>query len=137
MYRYVLTTCLMAFCAAASANTCPSKLIQSHDGHWVSTEAPGWHTSEALPHNVSIQTQDFGGAIYSPTQHRIACVYRNSKGFWTSLVSNTHRGLQIDRHALDDNGKHAAWRWDSQGKDYMCGKPTVKSASGCPFTVNK
>lgn len=137
MIRLCLATACLAMTITASATTsCPTDLTQSHDGHWVSTDAPGWHSSRALPHNVTINTKDFGGAIFVPSQHRIACVYRNSKGFWTSLISNTHRGIQINRHVLDDSGKKAAWRWDSQGKDFMCGRPTVKSANKCTFTVN-
>lgn len=136
MTKALIAIGLIAASFATYGDTCPTQLIQTHDGHWVSPNAPGWRTSTALPHQIKLNTRDFGGALYAPKQHRLACVYRSSNGLWVPLVSNQHHGIQINRHIKDKHQKKAAWKWNSLTKDFTCGRPTVTSPESCQFTVN-
>ena len=137
MFKKLLTAFpALAFCSIAIANTCPTHIIKEYNGFWVSKEAPGWKSSEQTGSNVTINTHDFGGAIYSPNQKRLACVYRSSAGFWVAFVSHVHKGFQIDRHALDDARQHHAWSWDKKHHDFACGRPNVVNLKHCQFTLN-
>lgn len=127
----------LTFCAhSALALHCPTKLGKEHDGYWVSAQAPGWRSAIQTDNKTTVNTADFGGAIFVPSQHRLACVYRTSKGYWITLISHTHKHIQIDRHQRDDSGEYAAWRWDEQTKDFSCGRPYVKSYQSCTYTIS-
>ena len=127
---------LCCFSVLALADSCPTQLIKNHEGFWVSQQAPGWKSSEHTSQNTIINTNDFGGALYSPKDKRVACVFRTSQGYWVALVSHVHKGLQIDRHMLDDAHQHRAWKWDPKHKDFVCGRPTVSKVKNCKFTIN-
>jgi hypothetical protein len=137
MNKTTLTALSLAvFSTITLADTCPTQLHKEYDGHWVSNQAPGWKSSETTGSNNTINTRDFGGAIYDPTQKRMACVYRSNKGFWIALVSHTHKGFQINKHALDDARTARAWRFNKKHNDYSCGRPTVIKIKNCEFTIN-
>lgn len=137
MYKKALAVfSLAAITTLAVGNTCPTHFYKEHDGFWVSQEAPGWKSSEQSGTNVTINTKDFGGAVYAPNQRRLACVYRSSVGYWVAFVSHVHKGFQVNRHALDDARKHHAWTWDAKHKDFSCGRPNVTSIKNCKFTLN-
>jgi len=127
---------LLAFSTLISANTCPTQLVKEYNGFWISQEQPGWKSSEQTGVNTTVNTKDFGGAVYSPSQKRIACVYRTSRGYWIAMVSHTHKGFQINKHALDDARKHYSWKWDPKNKDYSCGRPSVIRPKNCEFTLS-
>jgi hypothetical protein len=127
---------LIAISSIAFANSCPTQLHREYDGHWVSKQSPGWKSAEITPAGVTINTKDFGGAVYSPKQKRIACVYRSSKGFWVAMISHTHKGFQVNKHALDDARTATAWQWDHNHKDFNCGRPTVTKGKNCQFSLH-
>lgn len=134
--KVVMTLALSIVVITGFGDTCPTQLHQEYDGHWVSTQAPGWKTAGTTGLHTLINTNDFGGAVYSPTQKRLACVYRRSDGFWIALISHTHKGFQIDKHALDDARSATAWHFDKKHHDYTCGRPTVTKIKNCLFSVN-
>lgn len=137
MYKKALAAFLfISFTTVATADTCPTQFYKEYDGFWVSKQAPGWKSSEQTGSNVTINTKDFGGAVYAPTQKRLACVYRSSAGYWVAFVSHVHKGFQLDRHALDEVRKHHAWNWNNKHQDFSCGRPNVNSVKDCPFTLN-
>ena len=138
MYKKALAALsLISLTTLAAASTCPTRLHKEYNGFWVSKQAPGWKSSEQTGTNVTINTGDFGGAVYSPSQKRLACVYRSSAGYWVAFVSHVHKGFQLNRHTLDDARKHQAWTWDKKHQDFSCGRPNVTTIKHCKFTLNR
>lgn len=130
--RFYLLTLLPAF---AMADYCPAQLIQDHQGYWVSQEAPGWKSASPTPVGVTVNTNDFGGAHFSPKQQRMACVYRQSHGGWIALVSHKSRFLRIDRHARNPKNDTLAWEKDPKHQDFTC-SPHNYNRQGCPFEID-
>ena len=125
----------LLFTTVSFAETCPTHFTQEYDGRWVSYQAPGWRSAKATNYHTTLAASDFGGAIYAPKQKRLACVYRSSKGYWVAMISHVHKGIQIDRHALDE-ARHVAWRWDPNMRDFSCSRPYVTSTTECKFSIN-
>lgn len=117
------------------SSTCPIELKRGQDGYWYSDEKPGWKSHKTTPDDVTVSPNDFGGVVYSPQRHRLACVYKASDGKWLALVSNAHHGVVIDKKATDDLGTNSAWVFSKKHRDYACGHPTVKNIKGCPFEL--
>ena len=134
--KYVVLLVVALFPVVLLANNCPTHLTKSHDGSWVSDEAPGWQSAELTGPETKINVKDFGGAVYSPTKKRLACVYRTNQGYYIAMVSHIHKGFQINPHKRGRAGKLAAWQWDNTHHDFTCGKPDVLSAAKCEFTIN-
>ena len=118
------------------ANTCPTELKRDHEGYWYSDEKPGWKAHKKTPDGVTIKVADFGGVVYSPQRHRMACVYKASDGKWVALVSSPHNGILINKKATNDPGNGPAWEFSKQHKDYACGHPTVTDIKGCEFQLS-
>lgn len=114
--------------------TCPTSFKQESDGFWYSQEKPGWKSHKSTSPGITIKTTDFGGVVYSPSRHRLACVYKASDNQWIALVSSMHEGIMIDKQVKDEKGNGLAWRYSEKHKDYACGKPLVSNIDGCPFT---
>lgn len=132
----VSTLALISICSMAFAHSCPTQLIREYDGHWVSHQAPGWKSAQRTPPGTSINTKDFGGAVFSPSQKRIACVYRATNGYWVTLISHTHKGFQVNQHQLNDAHNATAWQWNRDHQDFNCGKPAVAKRKNCQFYIN-
>lgn len=132
-----ICTGLLFFVSLSSfAATCPTELKHdSANNTWYSTASPGWRSHRTTTPDVKLDPKNFGGAVYSPARQRIACVYKSSEGRWIALVSNRHEGFRIDKQAVDESGKRAAWQYNKQHDDFACGLPSVTKVSGCPFTL--
>lgn len=132
--------CAISFCASIAINhavlayTCPTNLKQNSEGYWYSQEKPGWKSHKPTDRDVTISATDFGGVVYSPTRHRLACVYKASDGKWVALVSAVHKNIVIDKQIKDSANNSAAWKFNQQYKDFACGQPSVTNIEGCPFT---
>ena len=126
---------LFGFVNVAIADTCPTKLARDSNGYWYSDSKPGWKSHKPMPEGVTLKAVNFGGVVYSPERHRIACVYKASNGKWVALVSNVHHGILIDKKAMDDSGEKPAWQFSKKHKDYACGQPNVTRIQGCPFEL--
>lgn len=129
--------CSIALSSTALANTCPIELKRNHNGYWYSDTKPGWKSHRTTKVGVTLSADNFGGIVYSPKRHRMACVYKASNGKWIALVSNLHRGIVIDKSTMDNSGKKAAWKYSIKHKDYACGQPSVTKISKCSFQLEK
>ncbi len=130
--RTLAATTLTLFASTYTfADTCPTQLIKEHDGHWVSHQKPGWRSSEKTEHGTQINVKDFGGALYSPKEKRLVCVYRSTQGFWIAMISNTPDSVQIQ-----NNMHHHAWHWDKKHHDYTCGRPNIIDPRNCQFKLH-
>jgi hypothetical protein len=116
--------------SSAWAATCPTELMQQHQGYWLSHQQPGWKSNSPTEHNISVNSEQFTGVVYSPKRQRLACVYRTSDGKFLALISNKHRTIKINTGA-----EQAVWHYHKDKKDYSCGKPGVKKISGCTFQL--
>lgn len=121
---------------SVGANTCPVNLKQDDKGFWYSDEKPTWRSHKATNKDIVVKASNFGGAVYSPIHHRIACLYKDSENNWLAIVSKVNYTFAIDRAAKDDSGKEPAWKWSEKHKDYSCGNPHVKNITGCQFTID-
>ncbi len=140
--KTIFTTILIATLGLMSLNTaqadiCPVHLKRDYRGYWYSNNKPGWRSYRSTIEGVVINTNHFGGVVYSPKRHRIACVYKASNGKWLALISNEYKPIIIDQKAMDYSGHHSRWQFDKKYKDYVCGQPTVKHIKECSFQLVK
>jgi len=115
--------CTSSLCLAS--HSCPDKLFQGREGFWYAYSKPGWKSTIKTKLGVTVLSQDFAGAIFSPKNQKVACVYKTSQGKWLTMVSGQHHSFSIQ------NQKN--WRLDKKHHDYICGKPHVKAMSDCRF----
>ncbi|WP_423063665.1 hypothetical protein [Candidiatus Paracoxiella cheracis] len=120
----------LSFTTAASfAGQCPSNLHQDSEGYWTSNDTPGWKSVKPTDTKVTVESKNFGGAIYSPTQKRIACVYKGSDGQWVALISN------VDHPFNEDNLNLKVWTFVNKHNIYICGTPKYK-LDECTFVIS-
>lgn len=136
--KTILATILIITVGISSvvlADTCPTELKRDQNGIWYSKAKPGWKSHKAIPDGVTVSAKNFGGVVYSPKRHRLACVYKGSDGKWVALVSNVHHGIVIDKKAKDDAGTGPAWQYNKKYQDYACGQPKVTDIKSCQFQL--
>jgi len=129
--RIVISLCLSAglgFTSISFANHCPSKLHQDSKGYWTSNDEPGWKSVKPTASHVTLEPNNFGGAIYSPKQRRMACVYKSSEGKWIALVSNINHPFNQDDLNME------VWTHAKKQNIYICGTPKYK-LKDCTFEV--
>lgn len=122
---------------AAEQFTCPTEFKKNAQGLWYSDQQPGWQSTAKLGDAVTIEAKNFGGAVFSPTHKRIACVYRSSDDKWVAFVSDQNANIEVLKDVKDDSGKESAWKFSDEHKDYACGKPSVNDLKNCQFTFPK
>lgn len=122
---------------AAEHFTCPTQLKKNDKGLWYSDQQPGWQSTAKLADGVTIEAKNFGGAVFSPTHKRIACVYRSSDDKWIAFVSDQNANIEVQKDVKDDSQKESAWKFSEEHKDYACGKPSVNDIKNCQFTFPK
>ena len=121
---------------SAFAETCPTKLQRDAKGFWSSDSKPGWKSHRATKEGITVETKKFGGVVYSPKRHRLACVFKASNGKWIALVSDVHKGIIINKDSLDVKDKAPAWKFSKKHQDYACGRPSVSKIERCSFKLN-
>lgn len=133
----VSSLCTLFFMGYVCAATCPTDIKRNKEGYWYSDQKPGWKSKKRTPENITLDTKDFGGVVYSPKHKRLACVYKTSDKKWFALVSNKHPNIVIDKEAKDDSGKGPAWRYSKKYHDYACGTPFTTKLSKCVFELKE
>ncbi len=118
----------LSFSASALAVTCPTALHQDSNGYWTSNDTPGWKSHRPTDKNITLESKNFGGAVYSPQKKRIACVYKGSDGNWVALLSSVYHPFN------EDDLKGTGWEFSQQHKDYVCGQPK-SGINDCGFNV--
>jgi hypothetical protein len=116
----------------AMASTCPTELLQQHQGRWVSHAPPGWLSNTSTEHGMQVDPNNFEGVVYSPKQQRLACVYKVSNGALIAMISNKDKKLKLTYVA---GKKHQPWHYHKNKNDYSCGKPQINKISGCHFKL--
>lgn len=120
----------MSFVATTFAGSCPKNLTQDSQGYWSSNEPPGWKSPQPTDKKVTLEAKNFGGAVYSPSKKRIACVYKDSSGKWIAILSNIYHPFN------EDDLKGNAWQYSQKHKDYICGQPKYE-LKDCTFEIKK
>jgi len=121
----------------AQAETCPVHLKRNYKGYWYSNNKPGWRSYRSTIEGISVNTHHFGGVVYSPKRHRLACVYKASDRKWLALISNKYKPIVIDKKAMDYSGHHFRWQFNKKYKDYVCGQPITTHIEECSFQLVK
>lgn len=117
----------ISFGMGALAATCPANLQQDSKGYWTSNDPPGWKSYRPTGSNVAVDAKHFGGAVYSPTKKRIACVYKGSDGKWVVLLSSVY-------YPFSKDDLSSAWEYNPKHKDHICGEPK-QTLKDCKFDV--
>ena len=117
------------------AATCPTHLKQDPDGFWFSHDEPGWKSRTTTKTGLTIDANDFGGAVYSPKTSQLVCVYQASNKKWIALLSVGHDRVKLQKKMSRHSNQKFAWKYDRQHLDYSCGQPEVNSLSSCAFSL--